>query len=365
MTAPEPPLALLAELTHRCPLRCGYCSNPLELLPRDAELDTPSWRRVLEEAAELGVLQVHFSGGEPTARPDLEELVSAARQAELYTNLITSGVLLDAARIDALARAGLDHLQLSLQDSDAASADEIAGYRGHAKKLAVAREVTRVGLPLTLNVVVHRRNLARLDSIIGLALELGARRLEVAHVQYYGWARRNVEALLPSEAEFEAASRTVEAARERLRGRLRIDHVIPDFHARYPKPCMDGWGRRFLGVTPNGVVLPCQAAETIPGLRFERVGERSLREIWTRSPAFERFRGTGWMPEPCRSCPRREIDWGGCRCQALALVGDAAATDPVCEKSPDHDRVLERVQRAAAAAAPRYLHRGSPIEASS
>jgi pyrroloquinoline quinone biosynthesis protein E len=357
---PGPPLALLAELTHRCPLRCGYCSNPLQLLPRAAELDTRTWRGVLEEAAELGVLQVHFSGGEPTARPDLEELVGAAHRVELYTNLITSGVLLDAARIEALARAGLDHVQLSIQDSEEAAADATAGYPGHRKKLAVARELADAGLPLTLNAVVHRRNLARLEAIIALALELGAQRLEVAHVQYYGWARRNLGALLPTEAEFDAAARIVEAARVRLRGGLRIDHVIPDYHARYPKPCMDGWGRRFLGVTPSGAVLPCQAAETIPGLRFERVGERSLREIWLDSPAFCRFRGTEWMPEPCRSCERREVDWGGCRCQALALTGDAAATDPVCEKSPLHDRVQDLVRRAAAPGAAEYRLRGSP-----
>jgi pyrroloquinoline quinone biosynthesis protein E len=348
-SAPAPPLALLAELTHRCPLRCGYCSNPLELVPRAVELDTATWRRVLEEAAELGILQVHFSGGEPTARPDLGELVGAASRAGLYTNLITSGVLLDAARIDALAGAGLDHVQLSVQDSEAQTANEIAGYAGHAKKLEVARQLREAGLPLTLNAVVHRRNLVRLGAIIELALQLGARRLEVAHVQYYGWARRNLGALLPSEAELDRASALVEAQRERLRGQLRIDYVIPDYHAQYPKACMDGWGQRFLGVTPSGAALPCHAAQTIAGLVFPSVRDHGLREIWLESAAFRHFRGTHWMPEPCRSCERREIDWGGCRCQALAFTGDAAATDPVCEKSPHHAQVLAIARGAAGA----------------
>jgi pyrroloquinoline quinone biosynthesis protein E len=358
MTALGPPLALLAELTHRCPLRCGYCSNPLELAPRGAELDTATWQRVLGEAAALGVLQVHFSGGEPCARHDLVELVDCARRAGLYTNLITSGVLLDRARIDALARAGLDHVQLSIQDSEPTSADAIAGYAGHARKLAVAGWLAQAELPLTINAVLHRRNLARVEAIIALAAELGARRLELAHVQYYGWARRNLDALLPREVELDTATRSVEAARERLRGRLRIDYVIPDYHAQYPKACMDGWGRRFLGVTPSGVVLPCHAAETIPGLRFERVSERSLQGIWFHSPAFERFRGTAWMPEPCRSCARRELDWGGCRCQALAFTGDAAATDPVCEKSPHHDLLRASAERAAAVRHSEYVYRG-------
>jgi pyrroloquinoline quinone biosynthesis protein E len=352
-----PPLALLAELTHRCPLRCGYCSNPLELSARSAELDERAWSSVLGEAAELGVLHVHFSGGEPTLRPDLEALVARARELGLYSNLITSGVLLGPERVEALARAGLDHVQLSIQDSEAAAADETAGFRGHARKLALAGWVRAAGLPLTINAVVHRRNLARLEAIIALAAELGAQRLEVAHAQYYGWARRNLGALLPDEAALERATAVVEAALARLRGRLRIDYVIPDWHAQLPKACMDGWGRRFLGVTPEGWVLPCQAAQSIPGLQFERVGERPLAQIWRHSDAFERFRGTAWMREPCRSCERRELDWGGCRCQALALTGDASATDPVCERSPLHAALRERAQRAAEQEAP-YQYRG-------
>jgi PqqA peptide cyclase len=255
---PDPPLAILLELTHRCPLHCGYCSNPLELLARDAELDTQTWRRVIEEAAALGVLQAHFSGGEPAVRPDLVELVGHARRADLYTNLITSGVLLDRRKLAALADVGLDHVQLSLQAADATLADEIAGFAGHAAKLRFAREVRDVGLPLTINAVVHRRNLHQLEDVIALAVELGAERLEVAHVQYYGWAKQNLLALLPTEAQLEEATRVVERAR--LSGALRIDYVLPDYHADLPKPCMGGWGRRFLGITPSGAALPCQAA---------------------------------------------------------------------------------------------------------
>jgi PqqA peptide cyclase len=355
-------MALLLELTHRCPLRCGYCSNPVELEAAGRELDTETWRRVLDQAAALGVLQVHFSGGEPSVRRDLEALVAHAHALDLYTNLITSGVLLERARLEALVQAGLEHVQLSVQDSEAEGADRIAGYRGHARKLAFAGWLRELGIAFTLNAVVHRQNLARLDALIELALELGAQRLEVAHVQYYGWARANLGALLPSAEQLDAATACVEAARVRLRGRLRIDYVIPDFHAELPKACMDGWGRRFLGVTPSGDVLPCQAAQTLPGLRFENVRERALAEIWNESAAFQRFRGTAWMPEPCRSCERRELDWGGCRCQALALVGDAAATDPVCAKSPDHGVVQRLAASAGRGDAAAYVYRGDRAE---
>jgi len=356
---PDPPLALLLELTHRCPLRCGYCSNPLELEAAGRELDTRTWCRVLDEAAALGVLQVHFSGGEPSTRRDLEQLVAHAHALDLYTNLITSGVLLERARLEALVQAGLEHVQLSVQDSDPASADRIAGYAGHARKLAFARWLGELGVAFTLNAVVHRQNLERLDAVIELAVELGAQRLEVAHVQYYGWARPNLGALLPTAEQLDAATASVEAARARLRGRLRIDYVIPDLHAELPKACMDGWGRRFLGVTPSGSVLPCQAAQTLPGLHFENVRERGLAEIWNESAAFQRFRGTAWMPEPCRSCERREIDWGGCRCQALALLGDAAATDPVCAKSPEHAVVQRLAESASRGGGSPYLYRGA------
>jgi pyrroloquinoline quinone biosynthesis protein E len=342
MTAPdhpalEPPLALLAELTHRCPLQCPYCSNPRALVGRGEELDTATWQRVLAEAARLGVLQVHFSGGEPTARRDLLELVRHAAGLGLYTNLITSGVQLDRARLAALAEAGLDHVQLSFQDADDGPGDHVAAYDGaQAKKRAVAALVVALGLPLTANLVVHRRNLARLPAMIDMAAGLGAARIEVAHVQYYGWALANRAALLPTRGQLADADAVVAAARSRLKGRVVIDYVPPDYHARRPKACMSGWGRRFINITPSGKALPCHAAETIPGLAFPSVTTESLAAIWQSSDAFARFRGTGWMPEPCRSCDQREIDWGGCRCQALALTGDATRTDPVCELAPDH-----------------------------
>jgi PqqA peptide cyclase len=353
----EPPLALLAELTHRCPLRCPYCSNPLELARASDELDTASWSRVFTEAAALGVLQVHFSGGEPLVRRDLVELVAAATKAELYVNLITSGIRLNGDRIARLVDAGLEHVQLSLQDSDPASGDRIAGLVGaqHAKH-QVAGLVREAGLPLTVNAVVHRQNLKHLEDIIDLAVALGADRLEVAHVQYYGWALTNRAALLPSREQLDGATATVEAARARLAGRLIIDYVPPDYYAQRPKACMGGWGRRFLNVTPSGKVLPCHAAETLPGLRFPTVGEASLTDIWYHSAAFARFRGTAWMAEPCRSCERREIDWGGCRCQSFALTGDPARTDPACELSADHS-LLADARREAEEAAPDFVYR--------
>jgi PqqA peptide cyclase len=357
MTHP-PPVSLLAELTHRCPLQCPYCSNPIELERGASELDTATWCRVLDQAAALGVLQVHFSGGEPTLRADLPELVGHAAALELYTNLITAGVLLDEAGLAALVEAGLDHLQLSIQDSAAANADRIAGHRnGHAKKMALARLVQRAGLPLTLNAVVHRQNLHNLGAIIGLAVELGARRLEVAHVQYYGWALANRAALMPTRQQMDEATRTVEEARARLNGRLTIDYVVPDYYAAYPKPCMGGWGRQTLNVTPSGKVLPCHAAETITTLTFDKVTERSLDDIWNHSDAFRLFRGTDWMPEPCRSCARKEIDWGGCRCQAFAFAGRADATDPACSLSPLHGELVALATREASAEPPAFTYR--------
>jgi pyrroloquinoline quinone biosynthesis protein E len=348
--AVSPPLGLLAELTHRCPLRCPYCSNPLELSRASAELDTATWGRVFREAAALGVLQLHLSGGEPAARRDLAEIVGHAASAGLYSNLITSGVLLDAARLAALAKAGLDHVQLSVQDAEEASADRIGGLPGgHARKLRFAEAVHVAGLPLTLNAVVHRQNLDRLPELIELALSLGAGRLEVAHVQYYGWALRNRDTLLPSRAQLDAATATVTQARAALKGRLVIDYVVPDYYAKRPKACMGGWGRSFIAVSPAGRVLPCHAAESLPGFDFPNVRDASLAEIWANSDAFRRFRGTGWMPEPCRGCDRREQDWGGCRCQAFALTGDAANVDPACALSPHHHLLDLAVQEAAAA----------------
>jgi pyrroloquinoline quinone biosynthesis protein E len=331
------PVGLLAELTHRCPLQCPYCSNPLELERVNTELSTEDWCRVMREAGELGVLQVHLSGGEPTARKDLEEIVKAAVDAGLYTNLITAGVLLNKERLQGLADIGLDHVQLSIQDVDAENADRIAAYKGGAaKKHQVAGWVKDLGLALTINAPLHRQNIASLPKIIDYAVEVGAGRLEVAHIQYYAWALKNRAALMPTEEEFLDTARYVKAAQERLKGILVIDFVVPDYYAKYPKPCMGGWGRGIMNVTPSGRVLPCHAAESLPGLAFDNIKDKGLREIWLEGEAFNLYRGTDWMKEPCKSCPRKEIDFGGCRCQALALTGDAANTDPACSLSPHH-----------------------------
>lgn len=336
------PLGLLAELTHRCPLSCPYCSNPLALDQREAELDAPTWARVFAEAAALGVLQAHLSGGEPGARRDLVDIVASAREAGLYTNLITSGVGITTRTMRDLWEAGLDHVQVSIQDSDAVSADRIAGYRGaFQRKHALAVEAVRLGLPLTVNLVVHRANIGRIADMVELALKLKAGRIEIAHAQYYGWALRNRAALMPAAEQVAKAAAEVEALRRLHHGRIVIDAVVPDYHARLPKPCMGGWGRRSLNVTPSGRVLPCHAAESIPGLEFWNVKDRPLAEIWTDSPAFNAFRGTDFLPEPCAACERREVDFGGCRCQAYLLTGDARATDPVCHLSPHHARVVE------------------------
>jgi PqqA peptide cyclase len=349
------PLGLLAELTHRCPLGCPYCSNPIALESRADEIDTATWARVLAEAADLGVLQVHLSGGEPTARRDIVEITAAAHGASLYTNLITSAVGLTERKLAALAEAGLDHVQISIQDIDAVSADRIAGYDGaYACKQAAAREVVRLGIPLTVNAVIHRANIDRITAMVDQAVALGASRVEIAHVQYYGWALANRAKLMPTRQQVERAVGCVEALRQRYRGIIVIDAVLPDYFARYPKPCLGGWGRRSLNVSPSGKVLPCHAAETIPGLEFWSVREHSLADIWRSSPAFNAFRGTDWMKEPCASCPRRLKDFGGCRCQALALTGDARATDPVCHLSPHHARVAELAEQRDDA---RYIYR--------
>ena len=365
MTAPDArpdlpaPFGLLAELTHRCPLACPYCSNPLALENRADELDAATWARVFNQAAALGVLQVHLSGGEPASRRDLAEIVAAAHAAGLYTNLITSAIGLDSARLARLRELGLDHVQLSLQDVDAAIADRIADYAGaHARKLAFARSVVELGLALTINAVIHRANIDHVTALVELAASLGAGRVEIAHTQYYGWALRNRQSLMPTRAQVHQAMQALERIRPRYADRLGIDFVVPDYYARRPKACMGGWARRSLNVTPSGRVLPCHAAETIPGLEFWSVSDHSLREIWLESPAFQAFRGTDWMPEPCRSCALREVDFGGCRCQALALVGDAAATDPACELSPHHPRMLLLAEQDSAGAGISYAYRG-------
>ncbi|MBV8172428.1 MAG: pyrroloquinoline quinone biosynthesis protein PqqE, partial [Candidatus Eremiobacteraeota bacterium] len=336
------PLSLLAELTYRCNLQCPYCYNPLDLRAYGDELDESEWARVVDQAADLGVLQLHLSGGEPTLRPDLlVSLVRRARARQLYTNLITQGTFLDDELLGALSEAGLDHVQISVQAADERVADDIAGTKVHERKLAALARVQRARLALTLNCVLHRANIDAVAELIALAERLGVRRLELANAQLYGWAFRNRHALVPSREQVAAAAATVRAAQHRLRGVMEITHVIADYYETYPKPCMHGWGQRFMTVVPDGRVLPCPAAAAIASLRFDSVRERTLRDIWERSAAFNAYRGTGWMPEPCRSCERREIDFGGCRCQAFLLAGDAGATDPVCSLSPDHHLVHE------------------------
>jgi PqqA peptide cyclase len=346
-----PPIGMLAELTHRCPLQCPYCSNPVELLKGNRELDTQTWTQLFRQAADLGVLQVHLSGGEPTVRRDLEELVDCLAMRGVYSNLITAGVNITEERIRALAEAGLDHVQLSIQGARPATTELISHlHSAYEQKLETARRVRAAGLPLTINAPIHRHNIEEVAEFIELALSLGAERLEIANVQYSGWALVNRDALMPSREAVEKQMEIVAAAQERLRGIMNIDFVTPDYFATYPKPCMGGWARDAFMVAPDGTVLPCHAAQTIRSLTFERFGERSLREIWTDSPAFNAFRGTDWMQEPCRSCDRREIDWGGCRCQAMAIAGDPAATDPACIKSPIHARMGMLVEDAQAAA---------------
>jgi PqqA peptide cyclase len=352
------PVGLLAELTHRCPLQCPYCSNPIALEGAGSELDTAAWQDVMRQAAQLGVLQLHLSGGEPTVRRDLEEIVATAAEAGLYTNLVTAGVLLSLPRLKELAARGLDHVQLSIQDVEPGNADRIAHYDGaHTKKRELCRWVRELNLALTINAPMHRQNIDRLDGIIEFAVEMGADRLEVAHVQYYGWALSNRAALMPTRAQAMRSVEIVREARERLKGILVIDFVVPDYYATWPKPCMGGWGRGIINVTPSGKVLPCHAAETIPGLAFDNVRDKPLAEIWRHGQAFERFRGTEWMLEPCRSCDRREIDWGGCRCQAFAIAGNAAAADPACIKSSRHVEFVALAERAAVAPTPAFAYR--------
>jgi pyrroloquinoline quinone biosynthesis protein E len=322
------------------------------------ELPVSDWARVFGEAAALGIVQVHISGGEPLARRDVVEIVTAARLAGLYVNLIAAAVNLTPERADALAAAGADHVQISLQDTNAEGCSRITNYaKAFEKKLEAARLVVERGLPLTVNAVMHRHNLDRVGEMIELALDLGAHRLEVANTQYYGWGLLNRAALMPEPRQVAAATAIVEAARERLRGRMLIDYVAPDYYAEYPKPCMGGWGREIVVVTPSGDALPCHAAQTIPGLRFDNVREKSLGWIWRNSETFNRFRGDAWMPEPCRSCDRRLEDFGGCRCQALALTGRAENTDPVCRFSPHHDALPALAAASAASPAPEFRYR--------
>ena len=342
MSAPGFPIGMLAELTHRCPLQCPYCSNPARLLKANTELDTDTWVRVFNEAADMGILQVHLSGGEPTLRPDLEEIVSALSARGVYTNLITAGINVKPERIAALKACGLDHVQLSVQGATPEVTELIGNMKGaHEHKMITAQAVRAAGLPLTLNAPIHRHNIHQVGDFINLALKLDADRLEIANVQYYGWALINRAQLMPAWDDVMAQVDLVEAAREELRGVLLIDFVTPDYYAKFPKPCMGGWARDAFMITPDGSAQPCHAAHTIPGLEFDNVKDMHLARIWDASPAFDVYRGTGWMQEPCRSCERRDVDYGGCRCQAMAIAGNAAATDPACSLSPLHGEMLK------------------------
>jgi PqqA peptide cyclase len=352
------PVGLLAELTHRCPLQCPYCSNPLELERGNRELSTETWVSVMDQAGAMGILQVHLSGGEPSARKDLEEIVAAASKAGLYTNLITAAVTLNRPRLEKLAELGLDHVQISFQDAEAANSERIGAYpNAHKKKLEVASRVKELGLPLTVNAPIHRQNIHNVGRFIDLSVELGAQRLEVAHVQYYGWAYLNRAALIPTYDQTLQSIELVERERERLKGILTIDMVVPDYYAKRPKPCMGGWGRGFMNITPTGKVLPCHAAESIPGLEFDNVQDRPLLDIWLNSDAFNAFRGTDWMAEPCRSCAFREVDYGGCRCQAMAITGDARNTDPACALSPYHAEMVALAKSEAAKPPTPFVYR--------
>jgi pyrroloquinoline quinone biosynthesis protein E len=353
------PYLLLAELTYRCPLHCPYCFNPTRY-PNGRELTTAEWQRVLREAAELGVLHAGFSGGEPLQRADLAELVAAAHDDGLYTNLITSAAGLNETRLGRLKAAGLDNIQISFQSDEESSAGRIAGADMHRVKLAAARMVRAAGFPLTANVVLHRDNIDRLERIIALAEELEAERLELANVQFYGWAFRNRAVLLPTRGQITAAAAIAAREKKRLLGRMHILFVTPDYYSDRPKPCMDGWGRRYLTVNPAGEVLPCPTAKEIKELRFDNVREHALRWIWNESPAFNRFRGTEWMPMPCRSCEFHEVDFGGCRCQAALLAGDAGVTDPACSLSPHRGRLTEFVEGAQSPGAPDFTYRENP-----
>jgi PqqA peptide cyclase len=341
VTAPRP-LSLLCELTYRCNLQCPYCYNPLNLSAYRDELDAAAWRRVANEAIDLGVLQIHLSGGEPTLVPETAlAVVEAAAARGAYSNLITQGTFLDEALLDRFVAAGLDHVQISIQAPEAELADRIAGARVHDAKLAAVDRVMRRNVALTLNCVLHRANHDRIEAAIELAERLGVRKLELANTQFYGWAYKNRAWLMPTREQVRRGEAAVARARERLRGRMEIVYVPPDYFEELPKPCMHGWGNAFMTVAPDGTVLPCPAAASIATLRFENVRERGLREIWESSPSFTAYRGTAWMPEPCRSCDRRELDFGGCRCQAFALLGDAGLTDPACAKSPHHAAMLD------------------------
>jgi len=352
----EIPTTLLAELTHRCPLHCPYCSNPLDLIRAESELATDDWKRVFTQARALGVLQLGLSGGEPLLRKDLEELAAHARSEGLYSTLVTSGLGLTRTRVERLKEAGLEHIQISIQDSDPEIAERIAGVKSVRHKQAAAAIVRELGFAFTINVVLHRANLDRLGEIIDLAADLGADRVELANTQYYGWGLENRSALMPSREQVERSREVAERAIQRYRGQMQITYVLPDYYEAHPKACYGGWGKLYLVITPNGMVLPCHGATSITTLTFDDVRKHSLAWIWEESSAFKAFRGDEWMKEPCRSCPRKAVDFGGCRCQAFALTGDAANADPVCTLTPLR-RIVDEALGEPAEVLPEYTYR--------
>ncbi len=342
------PLWLLAELTYRCPLQCPYCSNPIEYARFKRELDTDQWIRVLREARKLGAAQLGFSGGEPLVRRDLETLIAEACQLGYYSNLITSGVGMDEARVAAFKEAGLDHIQLSFQASDETLNNYLGGMDSFRHKVDMARAVKKHDYPMVLNIVIHRRNIDQIEDIIRMTIDLGADYVELASTQYYGWSKLNAAGLLPTREQLARAERIAHDYQERMKGRMRIIYVVPDYYETRPKACMNGWGAVFLTIAPDGAALPCHAARQLPGLEFPNVREHALDWIWNESPAFTRYRGDAWMKEPCRSCPERDKDFGGCRCQAFMMTGDATNADPVCDKSPFHAQLVAEVDRLTA-----------------
>ena len=366
MTTFATPLALVAEVTHLCPLHCVYCSNPRELAKRENELPTETWLRVFREAAKAGVLQLDLSGGEPLARTDIAQLVRGGRAAGLYVSLITSGLPLDEAKLNALVEAGLDHFQLSFQGASEEMARDISNTTSHPHKLRVLQWLKKHRLGVTLNFVIHRQNIPELEEMLALVEEYQPGCVEFASVQYYGWGLQNRGGLLPTRKQLDYCVETLRKAEERLKGTTRVVFVVPDYYAKYPKPCVGGWGRKMMVIAPDGTTLPCHAATVIPGMRFENVNEKSLRDIWENSNAFQRFRGEDWMKEPCKTCDRRQQDYGGCRCQAFLLAGDAAATDPVCSLAPTRpsvDAILTAINRQTEAIPeqkPQWVYRPNP-----
>ena len=339
------PLWLLAELTYRCPLQCPYCSNPVEIAKYSEELSTKDWFRVMQQARKMGATQLGFSGGEPLVRRDLEDLIAEARRLGYYTNLITSGVGMDEARIKAFKEAGLDHIQISFQASDEELSNYIAGTKSFQHKKEMARLVKQYDYPMVLNIVLHRKNIDQIRDILDMTVELKADYVELASTQYYGWSRINIEQLLPTRAQLENAEQVAKEYQEKMKGKMKVIYVIPDYFEKRPKKCMNGWGNIFLTITPDGTALPCHAAAQLPGLEFPNVRDHDVQWIWDDSPDFNKFRGLDWMKEPCRSCPEKEKDLGGCRCQAYMMTGDAANADPVCDKSPYHAKLLAEVDR--------------------